>query len=65
MLEKVTGSAPWAARAGAAVVTKGCFLYLMGGESGFLPTFGPDGQPQFPYCNHVRRSRRRAVGAGH
>lgn len=47
---KVTDSAPWAPRAGAAVVVKGGYLYLLGGEFGFTG-FPP------PYLNDVWRTR--------
>jgi len=54
--EQVTANAPWAPRAGAAVVEKDGFMYLLGGENGFLCTFGPTGQT-CPYFNDVWRSR--------
>jgi hypothetical protein len=54
--ELVTGAAPWPARAGAAVVEKNGYLYLLGGEDGFLCTVGPAGL-QCPYFNDVWRSR--------
>lgn len=53
--EAVTHSAPWAPRAGASVVEKNGYLYLLGGEDGFLCTFGPQG-PVCPYFNDVWRS---------
>lgn len=54
--EQVTEAAPWAPRAGAIVVTKGDFLYLLGGEDGFLcDPARPDRCP--PYYNDVWRSR--------
>ncbi|MDX2475181.1 MAG: FlgD immunoglobulin-like domain containing protein [Candidatus Krumholzibacteria bacterium] len=52
--ELLTDDAPWAKRAGARVVSKGGYLYLVGGEAGFLC------QPQPcdpPYFNDVWRSR--------
>ena len=52
----VTDAAPWPARAGAAVVNKDGYLYLLGGENGFLCTVGPAGL-QCPYFNDVWRSR--------
>ena len=54
--EQVTADAPWAPRAGAAVVEKNGYMYLLGGEDGFLCTFGPTG-PSCPYYNDVWRSR--------
>lgn len=54
--ELVTDDAPWAARAGAAVVTKNGYLYLLGGEDGFLCDFDM-GELQCPYYNDVWRSR--------
>ena len=50
----VTTNAPWAARAGAAVVVKNGYLYLLGGEFGFLCAPQPC---QLPYFNDVWRSR--------
>ena len=51
---RLTKSAPWKPRAGAVVVTKGEWIYLLGGEEGFvcLP-----GGPCPPYFNDVWRSR--------
>jgi hypothetical protein len=54
--ELVTDDAPWAARAGAAVVEKEGQLYLLGGEDGFLCQPGPGGL-DCPYFNDVWRSR--------
>jgi hypothetical protein len=54
--ELVTANAPWAARAGAAVVEKNGFLYLLGGEDGFLCFPTPAGL-QCPYYRDVWRSR--------
>ncbi len=52
----VTTNAPWAPRAGAAVVAKGGYIYLLGGEDGFLcDTNRPDRCP--PYFNDVWRTR--------
>ncbi len=48
--EQVSASAPWAARAGAAVVVKDGYLYVLGGEYGFL------GTPP-PYFNDVWRTQ--------
>ena len=33
---KLTDAAPWAPRAGAVAVTKGSYIYLLGGEDGFI-----------------------------
>ncbi len=53
---KATGEAPWAPRAGGAAVVKDGWIYLLGGEDGFLcdPT-KPDRCP--PYFNDVWRSK--------
>ena len=52
----VTMNAPWAPRAGAAVVAKGGYLYLLGGEDGFLcDPSRPERCP--PYFNDVWRTR--------
>jgi hypothetical protein len=48
--EEVTAHAPWAPRAGASVVVKDGYLYLLGGEYGFV------GTPP-PYFNDVWRTR--------
>ncbi len=48
--ELLTASAPWAPRAGAAVVVKDGYLYLLGGEFAF------QGNPP-PYFNDVWRTR--------
>lgn len=50
----VTESAPWAPRAGAVVVVKNGYLYLLGGEDGFICQ---DGSQCPPYFNDVWRSR--------
>ncbi|NCF68909.1 MAG: hypothetical protein GWP61_23355 [Chloroflexi bacterium] len=52
--ELVTDSAEWPARAGAAVVEKNGYLYLLGGEDGFLCDFVTG---SCPYFNDVWRSR--------
>jgi hypothetical protein len=53
--EQVTDEAPWAPRAGAVAVTKGGYIYLLGGEDGFLcDPARPDRCP--PYFNDVWRS---------
>jgi hypothetical protein len=54
--QRVTANAPWAARAGGALVVKDGYLYLLGGEDGFLCTVGAGGL-QCPYFNDVWRSR--------
>lgn len=52
----VTMNAPWAPRAGAAVVAKGGYIYLLGGEDGFLcDPSRPDRCP--PYFNDIWRTR--------
>ena len=52
--EQLTDNAPWAPRAGAELVTREGFLYLLGGEQGFLC----EPQPcELPYFNDVWRSR--------
>ena len=51
----VTDDAPWQARAGAVVVKKDGFMYLLGGEDGFLCVPGPNGLV-CPYFNDVWRS---------
>lgn len=52
--ELVTDSAPWEARAGGVLVTRGDYLYLLGGENGFLCDPLPDCEQ--PYFNDVWRS---------
>jgi len=51
--ESVTGHAPWSPRAGAAVVEKNGYMYLLGGENGF--SCPPGGTCS--YFNDVWRSR--------
>jgi Kelch motif len=51
--KKLTGSAPWSKRAGAATVVKGGDMYVLGGEVGFA-CFEPGCVP--PYFNDVWRS---------
>jgi len=53
--ELVTDDAPWEARAGAAVVEKNGYIYLLGGEDGFLCEFEM-GMQKCPYFNDVWRS---------
>jgi len=53
--QKVTDAAPWAPRAGAVVVTRGRYMYLLGGEDGFV--CNPDTPRCPPYFNDVWRSR--------
>jgi hypothetical protein len=53
--ELVTDNAPWPARAGAAVVEKNGYLYILGGEDGFLCN-SESGSLQCPYFNDVWRS---------
>ncbi len=52
--ERLTESAPWAPRAGAQVVTKDGYIYLLGGEDGFTCDSGSRCPP---YFNDVWRSR--------
>jgi hypothetical protein len=53
--EQVTDAAPWAPRAGAVLVRRGKFMYLLGGEDGFVCN---DDTPRCPpYFNDVWRSR--------
>ncbi len=55
----------WTPRAGAAVVSKGGYIYLLGGERGFTCGFDPEGGPPNPcqpatqtlYFNDVWRSK--------
>jgi hypothetical protein len=53
--ELVTDDAPWAPRAGAVVVVKNGYMYLLGGEEGFICDPLPFCDP--PYFNDVWRSR--------
>ena len=50
-----TEHAPWAPRAGAAAVVKDGYIYLLGGEDGFICT--PQTQRCPPYYNDVWRTR--------
>jgi N-acetylneuraminic acid mutarotase len=53
---RATGNAPWAPRAGAATVVKDGWIYLLGGEDGFIcDPARPDRCP--PYFNDVWRSK--------
>jgi hypothetical protein len=51
---RVTAAADWSPRAGAVVVTRGDYLYMLGGEYGFLCDPLPDCEQ--PYLNDVWRS---------
>jgi hypothetical protein len=53
--EQVTANAPWEPRAGAAAVVKDGYIYLLGGEEGFLCQPVPSCQP--PYFNDVWRTQ--------
>jgi hypothetical protein len=53
--ELLTAAAPWAPRAGAVVVEKNGWIYLLGGEEGF--TCDDPTKPCPPYFNDVWRSR--------
>lgn len=50
----LTDNAPWQARAGGVLVTRGDYLYLIGGEEGFICEPLPD--CELPYFNDVWRS---------
>ena len=52
---RVVEHAPWTARAGAVLVEKNGWIYLLGGEEGF--TCGDPTKPCPPYFNDVWRSR--------
>lgn len=52
--ERVSEDAPWAPRAGAAVVVKDDYVYLLGGEDGFTCDSGPRCPP---YFNDVWRTQ--------
>ena len=53
--QQLTDNAPWTKRAGAELVTKGDYLYLLGGEEGFL--CDPLPTCELPYFNDVWRSK--------
>jgi hypothetical protein len=53
--EEMTADAPWEPRAGSVVVVKDDFMYLLGGERGFLCDPLPD--CELPYFNDVWRSQ--------
>lgn len=53
--QRMTEAAPWSERAGAELVTRGDYLYLLGGERGFLCEPQPD--CELPYFNDVWRSK--------
>jgi len=53
--QQMTSEAEWAARAGAAVVAKDGYIYLLGGEDGFVCNPSTPRCP--PYFNDVWRSR--------
>ncbi|MGI9262351.1 MAG: hypothetical protein ACR2QR_09970 [Woeseiaceae bacterium] len=55
--QKVTDAAPWAPRAGAVVVTRGRYMYVLGGEDGFICDFEDFTKRCPPYFNDVWRSR--------
>jgi len=52
---QMTGNAPWAPRAGAITVVKNGYIYLLGGEDGFVCL--PSSSRCPPYYNDVWRSR--------
>ena len=53
--QQMTDNAPWEPRAGAAVTVKDGYIYLLGGEDGFVCEPLPFCEP--PYFNDVWRSR--------
>ncbi|TCI01169.1 hypothetical protein EZV61_18960 [Corallincola luteus] len=53
--KQLTDNAPWEPRAGAVALTKDGYIYLLGGENGFLCQPQPSCKP--PYFNDVWRSR--------
>jgi hypothetical protein len=53
-IDKEDPTAIWRPRAGAIVLVKGGWMYILGGEKAFLP--GPPGSPD-PYFNDVWRSK--------
>ena len=53
--EQMTDDAPWDPRAGAVVVVKDGYMFLLGGEDGFLCEPQPD--CELPYFNDVWRSQ--------
>ena len=64
MTKNMDPDSRWSPRAGGIAVVKGDYMYMIGGEEGFLcpfdPTFPPDAQPPCldpPYFNDVWRSK--------
>jgi hypothetical protein len=55
--EEMTANAPWEPRAGAVVVVKDDYMYLLGGEAGFLCDTNADPDCELPYFNDVWRSQ--------
>ncbi|HET6416376.1 MAG TPA: hypothetical protein VFG22_08765 [Polyangiales bacterium] len=55
--QEVTANAPWEPRAGAVVVVKDDYMYLLGGEAGFLCDTNADPDCELPYFNDVWRSQ--------
>lgn len=53
--KKMTGAAPWAPRAGAVVVSRGAYMYMLGGEDGFVCNPFTPRCP--PYFNDVWKSK--------
>ena len=53
--QEMTDDAPWEPRAGAVVVVKDDYMYLLGGEAGFICDPLPD--CELPYFNDVWRSK--------
>jgi hypothetical protein len=55
--QEMTANAPWEPRAGAVVVVKDDFMYLLGGEAGFLCDTQAEPDCELPYFNDVWRSQ--------
>lgn len=53
--QKMTEAAPWAPRAGAVVVSRGAYMYVLGGEDGFI--CNPTTPRCPPYFNDVWKSK--------
>ena len=53
--QKVIENAPWAPRAGSVVLSRGKYMYLLGGEDGFVCNASTERCP--PYFNDVWRSK--------
>lgn len=53
--QQMTEAAPWAPRAGSVVVSRGAYMYMLGGEDGFVCNESTPRCP--PYYNDVWRSK--------